>query len=326
MGHGKRICSILKSEWSRQARLYRIHLEAQLHSSLGAERARRVLWHFRHLANRTTESLWQCTLSQLRAHHRPKVRTIQGNRIYTEGDVTLPEDVSKGLALGPKFAVQPRNTGPELLSLVHKVSGLAPASEMDRCGVTHQWATGYIAQVRRDPQFGEDPQKIHDRQGKSSFSLGMHVMDATEGIHSCKYIQADVKPSSLLLGFREDNENRMYLADYTWACRHARDSKHKEYKEDIETAHDSTIKFKTGASTLVHARKGVIWKSWCTFCSSAVCCRLLWEDSLRYPEFVSQQKTTQIENIPLLVSKCFPHGDIPCGITVFLQYVDPPKI
>ncbi|KAH7935857.1 hypothetical protein HPB52_014407 [Rhipicephalus sanguineus] len=131
MGHGKRICSILKSEWSRQARLYRIHLEAQLHSSLGAERARRVLWHFRHLANRTTESLWQCTLSQLRAHHRPKVRTIQGNRIYTEGDVTLPEDVSKGLALGPKFAVQPRNTGPELLSLVHKVSGLAPASEMD---------------------------------------------------------------------------------------------------------------------------------------------------------------------------------------------------
>ncbi|KAH7984346.1 hypothetical protein HPB52_019575 [Rhipicephalus sanguineus] len=133
MGHGKRICSILKSEWSRQARLYRIHLEAQLHSSLGAERARRVLWHFRHLANLATESLWQCTLSQLRAYRRPKVRTLQGNRIYTEGDVTLPEDVSMGLALGPKFAVQPRDTGPELLSLVHNVSGLAPASEMDMC-------------------------------------------------------------------------------------------------------------------------------------------------------------------------------------------------
>ncbi|KAH8009859.1 hypothetical protein HPB51_020544 [Rhipicephalus microplus] len=133
MGHGKRICSILKSEWSRQARLYRIHLEGQLHSSLGAEQAQRAFRHFSHLANQTTESLWQCTLSQLRAHHRPKVKTVQVNRIYTEGNVTLPEDICKGLALGPKFAVQPRTSGPELLSLVHKVSGLAPASEMDRC-------------------------------------------------------------------------------------------------------------------------------------------------------------------------------------------------
>lgn len=133
MGHGKRICSILKSEWSRQARLYRIHLEGQLHSSLGAEQAQRAFRHFSHLANQTTESLWQCTLSQLRAHHRPKVKSVQVNRIYTEGNVTLPEDISKGLALGPKFAVQPRTSGPELLSLVHKVSGLAPASEMDRC-------------------------------------------------------------------------------------------------------------------------------------------------------------------------------------------------
>ncbi|KAH7952273.1 hypothetical protein HPB52_021122 [Rhipicephalus sanguineus] len=131
-GHGNRMCKILKAEWSRQARLYRIHLEAQLLSSTGEHGNKQVHKEFNRLASQATEFLWQSALLQLRAHHRPKKKRVPGNTIFTEGDVTLPEEVSKCLAQGPKFAVQPQTTASERLSLVRKVSSLAPASEMDR--------------------------------------------------------------------------------------------------------------------------------------------------------------------------------------------------
>ncbi|KAH7961327.1 hypothetical protein HPB52_007857 [Rhipicephalus sanguineus] len=127
------MCKILKAEWSRQARLYRIHLEAQLLSSTGEHGNKQAHKEFNRLASQATEFLWQSALLQLRAHHRPKKKGVTGNRIFTEGDVTLPEEVSKCLAQGPKFAVQPQTTASERLSLVRKVSSLAPASEMDRC-------------------------------------------------------------------------------------------------------------------------------------------------------------------------------------------------
>ncbi|KAH7983710.1 hypothetical protein HPB52_013801 [Rhipicephalus sanguineus] len=132
-GHGNRMCKILKAEWSRQARLYRIHLEVQLLSSMGEHGNKQVHKEFNRLASQATEFLWQSALLQLRAHHRPKKKGVPGNRIFTEGDVMLPEEVSKCLAQGPKFAVQPQTTASERLSLVRKVSSLAPASEMDRC-------------------------------------------------------------------------------------------------------------------------------------------------------------------------------------------------
>ncbi|KAH7933147.1 hypothetical protein HPB49_009098 [Dermacentor silvarum] len=134
VGHGNRICKILKSEWSRQARLYRIHLEAQLHNLLGEDRAKRAFRDFNRLANQTTEFLWQSTLSHLRSYPRPKKKKQDpGSTVFTEGNVMLPEDVKNCLAQGPKFAVKPPTTAPEKLSLVRKVSSLAPVSEMDRC-------------------------------------------------------------------------------------------------------------------------------------------------------------------------------------------------
>ncbi|XP_049266965.1 serine/threonine-protein kinase VRK1 isoform X1 [Rhipicephalus sanguineus] len=175
-------------------------------------------------------------------------------------------------------------------------------------------------------RFGEDLQKILDRQGKTlplktAFSLGMRVIDVLEYVHSYEYIHADVKGSNLLLGFGKGNENKVYLVDFGLACRYTQNGKHKEYKEDLRKAHDGTIEFTSRDAHIgAHSRRGDIeilgynLLQW-------LCCRLPWEDNLKNPEYVSQQKSRLMEDIPLLMSKCFPHGDIPCGITEFLQYV-----
>ncbi|KAH6926960.1 hypothetical protein HPB50_024297 [Hyalomma asiaticum] len=175
-------------------------------------------------------------------------------------------------------------------------------------------------------RFGEDLQKILDRQGKTlplktAFSLGMRVIDVLEYVHSYDYIHADVKASNLLLGFGKGNENKVYLVDFGLACRYTQNGKHKEYKEDLRKAHDGTIEFTSRDAHIgAHSRRGDMeilgynLLQW-------LCCRLPWEDNLKDPEYVSQQKSSLMDNIPLLMSKCFPHGDIPCGITEFLQYV-----
>lgn len=175
-------------------------------------------------------------------------------------------------------------------------------------------------------RFGEDLQKILDRQGKTlplktAFGLGMRVIDVLEYVHSHDYIHADVKASNLLLGYGRGNENKVFLVDFGLACRYTQNGKHKEYKEDLRKAHDGTIEFTSRDAHIgAHSRRGDIeilgynLLQW-------LCCRLPWEENLKDPEYVSQQKSGFMGNIRLLMAKCFPHGDVPSGITEFLQYV-----
>ncbi|XP_065307043.1 serine/threonine-protein kinase VRK1-like isoform X2 [Dermacentor albipictus] len=175
-------------------------------------------------------------------------------------------------------------------------------------------------------RFGEDLQKVLDRNGKTlplktAFSLGMRVIDVLEYVHNYEYIHADVKASNLLLGYGKGNENKVYLVDFGLACRYNQNGKHKEYKEDLRKAHDGTIEFTSRDAHIgAHSRRGDMeilgynLLQW-------LCCRLPWEDNLKDPEYVSQQKCGFMDNIPLLMTKCFPHGDVPSGITEFLQYV-----
>lgn len=175
-------------------------------------------------------------------------------------------------------------------------------------------------------RFGEDLQKVLNRSGKTiplkaAFTLGMRVIDVLEYVHSLGYIHADVKASNLLLGFGKGNENKVYLVDFGLACRYMTNGVHKEYKEDLRKAHDGTIEFTSRDAHIgAHSRRGDIeilgynLLQW-------LCCRLPWEENLKDPEYVSQQKCGFMNNIPLLMTKCFPHGDVPCGITEFLRYV-----
>ncbi|XP_037526523.1 serine/threonine-protein kinase VRK1-like [Rhipicephalus sanguineus] len=177
-------------------------------------------------------------------------------------------------------------------------------------------------------RFGEDLQDIFDLLGqtfrlRTAFSVGMLVIDVLEYVYSYEYIhaRADMKASSLLRGFGKGNENKVCLVDFGLTCRCSQNGKHKKYKEDLRKVQDGMISVMTWDSDVgTYLRRGSIKILGCTMIQWH-CCRLLWEDILKDPKYVIQQKSTLTEIIPLLMSKCFPHGDIPCGITEFLQYV-----
>lgn len=84
------------------------------------------------LTDRTTESLWRLTLKHLRSITPRKTRT-QSLPLHVIGDISLPPGVRKVLSFGPKFAVEPRKSAPELLSLVRQVSQRASLTDVDRC-------------------------------------------------------------------------------------------------------------------------------------------------------------------------------------------------
>ncbi|KAH6921150.1 hypothetical protein HPB50_027863 [Hyalomma asiaticum] len=92
-------------------------------------------------------------------------------------------------------------------------------------------------------------------------------------------------------------------------------------QEDLRKARDGTFEFACrDAHSGEHSRWGDMeilgynLYQW-------LLCRQPWEDNLKDPEYISEQKSSLIEDISLLMTECFPRGQIPCCITEFLQYV-----
>ncbi|KAH6919442.1 hypothetical protein HPB50_029572 [Hyalomma asiaticum] len=146
----------------------------------------------------------------------------------------------------------------------------------------------------------------------------MRVIDVSEYVHGYDYIHADVKASVLLLCFGKGNENKVYLVEFGLACRYTRNGM---LKEDLRKAHDGTIEFASREAHIGgHPRRGDMeilgynLYQW-------LLCRQPWEDNLKDPEYISEQKSSLIEDISLLMTECIPRGKIPCCITEFLQYV-----
>ena len=131
VGHGRRLCKILQAEWHRQTRLYRNSLFVQLCNNLSPPCGKRAWREYSNLTDRTTEFLLRLTLKHLRALTPRKTRH-QSQPLHVIGDIPLPPSVEQVLSLGPKFAVEPRKSAPELLSLVRQVSQQASDTEIDR--------------------------------------------------------------------------------------------------------------------------------------------------------------------------------------------------
>ncbi|XP_037526567.1 serine/threonine-protein kinase VRK1-like [Rhipicephalus sanguineus] len=159
-------------------------------------------------------------------------------------------------------------------------------------------------------RFGQYLQNILDRQGKTlslkhAFSI---IMPVLECFHSYEYIHtyADMKASWVPHCFSKNNENKLYRQDFGFIYRCTENGKRKEYEDDWRKAHDGTIEF-TGPHnhTGAHSRRGDADLGFNVF--QWLCCQLLWEDDLKNPEYVSQQKKAIVENIPLLM-RCFHTG------------------
>ncbi|KAL1479491.1 hypothetical protein MTO96_051796 [Rhipicephalus appendiculatus] len=99
--------NILRGEWRRQARFYRIYLSAHVRQSTSPSSAMRQLADYLRLADQTTEFIWRHQLVQLRnsqegKHHKGAIP----GKVHTTSDVELPSNVEQVLSLGSKFAVQ----------------------------------------------------------------------------------------------------------------------------------------------------------------------------------------------------------------------------
>ncbi|KAH7983778.1 serine/threonine-protein kinase VRK1 [Rhipicephalus sanguineus] len=164
---------------------------------------------------------------------------------------------------------------------------------------------------------GEYLLKVLDRQGKTlclktAFSLGMRMISGLEYVHSYEYILAYLKASSLLLDLGEGNENKIHLLDFGLACRYTQNGKYKEYKKDLRKVHDGTIEEYKEYLRKVHdgtiesaSREAHIGAHARRFereilgytLLQCLCCRLPERENLKNPEYVSQQKSTQMERI-----------------------------
>ncbi|KAH8033811.1 hypothetical protein HPB51_016266 [Rhipicephalus microplus] len=72
------------------------------------------------------------TVRSLRQSLRKKT-PVPKSQVKVIGNTTLPDNIREVLELGPKFAVEPKKSAPELLGMVRQVSKQVPDAESDRC-------------------------------------------------------------------------------------------------------------------------------------------------------------------------------------------------
>lgn len=116
-GHRLWLCKILRAEWQHKVRIFRACLHFQLHCEAEPWSAWNLWLQYSKIVYRYTEFYWQLILP----HHwtsLPTKRPATKNSVHVLRDVRLPGNVADVLSLGPKFAVAPRKSKPELLSLV----------------------------------------------------------------------------------------------------------------------------------------------------------------------------------------------------------------
>ncbi|KAH8039067.1 hypothetical protein HPB51_004992 [Rhipicephalus microplus] len=132
IGHGTRVCKILRAEWLRQARMYRDALFLPLLHDQHVMHKKTRWREYTGRIDHVVDYLWQGELRRLRSQFSTTRRGSTGV-VHTYGDVALPDFVMKTLGLGPKFAVEKRRTPTELLATVRQVANCAPPEDTDRC-------------------------------------------------------------------------------------------------------------------------------------------------------------------------------------------------
>jgi len=235
--------------------------------------------------------------------------------------------------------VEPHNNGP-LFTEMHCYMRVAKPADIDgwkeehnkpRLGMPRYMGSGshtysnnkYRFMVME--RFGSDLQKIFEKNNKkfslkTTYQLGIQIIDVLEYVHSKEYIHADIKASNLLLGHQPGTEDQVFLVDYGLACRYANDGRHKEYRYDARKAHDGTMEFTSRDAHIgAHSRRGDLeilgfnMVQW-------LCHQLPWEDNLADSDYVATMKRGYMEDIPLFMDKCF-GNDIPTGLQEYLEYV-----
>ncbi|XP_025105212.1 serine/threonine-protein kinase VRK1-like isoform X2 [Pomacea canaliculata] len=179
------------------------------------------------------------------------------------------------------------------------------------------------------PRFSTDLQKVFVNAGRSflektTYSIGLRMLDALEYIHDKGYAHADIKASNILLGYKNGNidYNQVYLVDYGLAYRYMVDSTHKPYKEDPKRAHDGTAEY---ASRDAHkgvcpSRRGdleILGYCMLEWLSG----HLPWEKFINDKEKIKELKIKYMNDLQDLMQTCFGSQNKPEGLRKYLAVV-----
>lgn len=174
-------------------------------------------------------------------------------------------------------------------------------------------------------RFGMDLQKVMEKQDKplcckTSFQIGIQVVDVLEYLHSKEYMHGDVKAANLLFGHGRGKQNQIYLVDFGLATRYAIDGVHKPYQYDGRYAHFGTIEFvPRDAHIGVFSRRGdleilgynlVKW----------MCGHLPWDSYLKDQERVFTMKRKCFSDLPGFMKDSFDQIDM-ITLQRYLEYV-----
>ncbi|KAI0220190.1 Serine/threonine-protein kinase VRK1 [Lamellibrachia satsuma] len=179
-------------------------------------------------------------------------------------------------------------------------------------------------------RFGSGIHTVFEQHGcrfspKTAFTLALKLVDSLEFIHENEYVHADIKGSNLLLGIKKGHTDDVYLVDFGLAYRYICDGKHKEYFEDKRRQHDGTIEY-----TSRDAHRGVMPSRRGDMEILGYCLlqwlsgKLPWESNLTDKNWVRDEKTKYMKNIPRLVEACFPGDDgrAKAHLAQYLVYVN----
>ncbi|KAH8042638.1 hypothetical protein HPB51_024870 [Rhipicephalus microplus] len=158
--------------------MYRDILRLRLNTT-GSENA----WaHFSRIINRTTEFLWNHVLPGLRQSLRKKT-PVPKSQVKVIGNTTLPDNIREVLELGPKFAVEPKKSAPELLGMVRQVSKQVPDAESDRCVSEAEPLFHFVRAKDETVRFEQGQQRSKDygllmKQNRERTQNHAHIKDA----------------------------------------------------------------------------------------------------------------------------------------------------
>ncbi|KAH7957457.1 hypothetical protein HPB52_019094 [Rhipicephalus sanguineus] len=88
---------------------------------------------FQRTASQTTEFLWAQQLTVLRSAVVKRKPAAKKPSVHVPEHIPVPPDILQTLSLGPKYAIEPKTSAPQLLALVRHVSCHVPEEEQQRC-------------------------------------------------------------------------------------------------------------------------------------------------------------------------------------------------
>ncbi|KAG0428896.1 hypothetical protein HPB47_024169 [Ixodes persulcatus] len=116
----RRCCKMLRAETWRQVRFFKLNIRNICDAFLSPTRAKLMYNYFIDIAESQGERQWTACINNM---PKKKERMKDEKAMFVNmTDLIIPDNVSKTLEKGPKYAVEPKAKTVDLIGMVHDVA------------------------------------------------------------------------------------------------------------------------------------------------------------------------------------------------------------